>query len=497
MENFSLCLPLLSLWIASSTMLGFFRRKTAGGGNPSIRLALAGLLAAGVCLVFVWPSAKGGLSTFHGLLLMDPLGAVVSMAVIFAGIATLGFSSDYFKRIGLDLPEIPMLILLAVSGMMVMVTTDHLPVIFLGLEIMSLSLYILCASIRGREVSIEAGVKYFLAGAFASGLFLMGIAFVYGGTGEMFLSRMGTELAAGNALVLTGSLLLLAGFGFKLAAVPFHQWAPDVYEGAPTPVTGFMSTAVKLVAFTALLRVVAGVGALDERILPVLGWLAVLTMLVGNISALAQKSVKRMLAWSSVSHGGYLLLGVAALSAETTADSGAVSPVEAVIFYLVTYTLMNLGAFGILAIIETREGKGLNFTDLAGLKHRQPVLAAGMLIFMLSLAGLPPTAGFLAKWKLFEALAARVPGTSGGFFVFLITMLIVSSLIGVYYYLRVVVAMYMSESNDAAPAPRKPALLSLGLVLACAGLTLWLGFGMTIFGVGPEGLLTWVHQVAR
>jgi NADH-quinone oxidoreductase subunit N len=223
-----------------------------------------------------------------------------------------------------------------------------------------------------------------------------------------------------------------------------------------------------------------------------LGWLGVLTMLAGNIGALAQKSVKRMLAYSSIAHAGYLLLGVAALAMGSFA--GAPSASSAVIFYLVTYTLMNIGAFGILALLEDREGKGLTFEDLAGLKSRQPVLAGAMLIFMLSLAGIPPAAGFLAKWKLIELIAFNMQGPESAFFTFLLAMLILSSVIGLAYYLKVIVAMYMTPARDDAPAPLSPARLSQAIILLCAFLTLWLGFGPTLFGIGPEGLLSWVTQ---
>jgi NADH-quinone oxidoreductase subunit N len=491
MENFSLCLPLLTLWVASSTILGFFVIKTKSGRNPATGWTILGFVIAAVCTIAVWPENGQGLRTFHGLLLMDGLGAVVTMMVLIAGAATLGFASDYFKKVEWNLPEIPILILLAVSGMVVMATTDHLGVIFLGLEIMSLSLYVLCASLRTRIQSIEAGTKYYLTGAFASGIFLMGIALVFGATGEMSISAIGQKIAQGDTLALAGFLLLIVGFGFKISAVPFHQWAPDVYEGAPTPITGFMSTAVKLVGFAALLRVVAGMGLLDAQIYKVFGWLSVLTMLVGNIGALVQQSVKRMLAYSSVAHAGYLLLGVAALA---MGGNGLPSPSSAVLFYLVAYTLMNLGAFGILSVLETREGRGLTFDDLAGLKTRQPLLAGAMLVFMLSLAGIPPAAGFLAKWKLFEVLADQMQGPQSGFFTFLVVILIVSSVIGLAYYLRVVVAMYMTPATGREEPLPVPARLSTALIVLCALFTLWLGFGPTIIGLGPEGLLIWVQQ---
>ena len=491
MENFSLCLPLLSLWVASSTMLGFFAVKNKSGRNPAVPYALCGLIIAAICTIALWPDEASTLTTFHGLLLMDRLGAVVTMMVILAGAATLALSTDYFDRARHKLPEIPILIVLAVSGMIVMATTDHLGVIFLGLEIMSVALYVLCASLRTRSVSVEAGTKYFLTGAFASGIFLMGIALIFGGTGEMSLAAIGPKLAAGNPLALAGLLLLLAGFGFKISAAPFHQWAPDVYEGAPTPITGFMSTAVKLVGFTALLRVVGNMHVLDPTIHVTIGWLGVLTMLAGNIGALAQKSVKRLLAYSSIAHAGYLLLGVAALA---MGSSDGPSASSAVIFYLVTYTLMNIGAFGVLALIENREGKGLTFDDLAGLKTRQPLLAGTMFIFMLSLAGIPPAAGFLAKWRLFEVLAFQMQGPESAFFTFLVAVLILSSVIGLAYYLKVIVAMYMTPARDDAPTLISPARLSQAIIVLCALLTLWLGFGPTLFGIGPEGVLSWVGQ---
>jgi NADH-quinone oxidoreductase subunit N len=295
-------------------------------------------------------------------------------------------------------------------------------------------------------------------------------------------------LAERDPLALAGVLLVIAGFAFKVGAVPFHQWVPDVYQGAPTPVTGFMSTAVKLVAFAALIRVVDGAAPGMGALATGLGWLGVLTMSVGNAAALVQGNVKRMLAYSSIAHAGYVLLAVAALAA------GEGGGTHAAMFYLVVYALTNLGAFAVLSAIETPEGGGLEFHDLGGLKDRQPLLAGALLVLMLSLAGIPPTAGFLAKWNVFVVLADRYQALGQGFWLFLILALVANSIVALAYYLRVVMAAWMRPAPDPLPVYPTPRRLAYALVLCATLLALWLGFGPDILGLGAQGVLAWVQR---
>jgi NADH-quinone oxidoreductase subunit N len=281
--------------------------------------------------------------------------------------------------------------------------------------------------------------------------------------------------------------MVLAGFAFKLAIVPFHQWAPDVYEGAPTPVTGFMSTAVKIAAFTALFRVVIA-GGTWAFASGALAWLAIATMVVGNVGALAQTSVKRMMAYSSVGHAGFLLLGPVAWAKASN------EALEATLFYLSSYALTNLAAFAVLAFVESREGKGLTFADLAGMRWRNPLMAVALCVAMLSLAGIPPTAGFIAKFRMFGAVVQASRSTGEGMYVGLVVVAILSSLVSLGYYLRVIVAMYMSEpAQPVTVLPRFSAVFR-STVGVLTGLILWLGFGPSVLGIGAEGLFAFIRR---
>lgn len=491
MNHPAITAPLFALAGAAGLILLFFFRPDADGRSPAAKVAGVGFGGAAFLLLLVW----GGWGTdFDGFLYGDTLGSVAALVAVLAGLLTVFTSAPFLRKAGREPAEFHALLLLAVAGMVAMVITGHLVTIFIGLETMSLALYVLSASLRERRTSIEAGAKYFLAGAFASGILLMGIALVYGATGKLSLPEIAAGGSAGTPLALTGLLLMLVGFGFKVAAAPFHQWAPDVYEGAPTPVTGFMSTTVKLVAFTALIRVVEAFSGQSAALTDVLCWLAALTMIAGNLGALAQRSVKRMLAYSSISHAGYVLAGVAVLAAVPRGDPAAAAARAAVLLYLVVYTAMNLGAFGVLSAVETSDEKGLGFDDLGALKQRHPLLAGCMMLFMISLAGVPPTGGFLAKWRIFETLVDRFSVSGDRSWMVLIVLLAVNSVVGLAYYLRVVMAMYMAPAPAALPVYPRPAWSTCFAVVVCAFLTLWLGFGPTFLGFGAEGLLTWVRS---
>jgi NADH-quinone oxidoreductase subunit N len=347
--------------------------------------------------------------------------------------------------------------------MIIMAASNDLITIFLGLELMSLALYVLVGFRRNRLESNEAAMKYFLLGAFASGFLLYGIALLYGATGTTNLTRMAAFLSdsplGANPLLLVGSLLLLTGFAFKVSAVPFHMWTPDAYEGAPTTVTGYMSAGAKAAGFAALLRVaLLALPDIDLDWRSILSWLAVLTMTVGNVTALLQSNLKRKLAYSSIAHAGYVLIAVVAGGPEGAA---------AAVFYLAVYSLMNLGAFGIVALIGREQDERVHVADIAGLGFRHPFLGLAMAVFMLSLGGIPPTAGFMCKVTIFSVAvdAGLVPLAIVG---------VLNSVVSIFYYLRVTVAMYMQEPQGE-PAPvawAAPAVLGLIVTLA---LTLWWG----------------------
>lgn len=399
-----------------------------------VAVSLAGVLWA----AWAAAGAADGVS-FAGMYVRDALtrvGQVVALAATGLGVLV---APEYLRRYNLDRGEYYMLVLTAGAGAMLMAASRDLLMLFLALETLSIPLYVLAAWARGSARSQEAGMKYFLLGAFASAFFLYGIALLYGETGTTRLPDLGAALAQQPAGISSaaGVGLLTIGLGFKAALVPFHAWAPDVYEGAPLPAVAFMSVIAKIGAFVALLRVFPlALGALADQWTLVLGVLAALTMIVGNLAALAQSSYKRMLAYSSIAHAGYLLVGVA------TATPAAAS---AVMTYLAIYAAMGTGAFAVAVALERSGGEADRIEDYAGLAGRAPLLAAAGALFMISLAGLPPTGGFVAKLGIFAA--AVETGSVGGLALALIGVL--TSVVSVYYYMRVAYVMYAGEPASA------------------------------------------------
>jgi NADH-quinone oxidoreductase subunit N len=402
--------------------------------------------------------------------IVDAFSTVASLVVVAGAIVACLISPAYARNAGHDSGEYYALLLFSVVGMMVMVMAGDLITFFLGLETMSVAVYCLTGIRTNDARSAEAALKYFLMGAFATGFLLFGIALVYGATAGVSYETMASALRApdgfeGMPILPLGIVMVLIGFAFKVSAVPFHMWAPDVYEGAPTPVTGFMAVGVKAAAFVALLRVVmSGLPGLEDATqmvwVPFLSVLAVLTVLVGNALALAQSNVKRMLAYSSVSHAGYALIGVVA------AAKGEPSASTAVLYYLSGYTFMTIGAFGVLTYLERRDGgaESERYGAYAGVGHRHPALALAMVLFMVALGGLPPTAGFFGKLYIFtSAIRAGEVG--------LALVGIMGSIVSIAYYLRVLVAFYMRDVPDPGPTPTATgsAQLTLGLVVASAG----------------------------
>ena len=372
--------------------------------------------------------------------------------LLFLGIAllTATFATSVFERAARYRTDFYPLLVFATLGMMILAAATDLLTLFLGLETMSLAVYVLVGGQRGSLRASEAGLKYLLLGAFASAFLLFGMGLVYGwagGTGYADIAD-GLRGAGRNLLLLRAGLgLMLVAFAFKIAIVPFHMWTPDVYDGAASFVTGYMATGVKAAAFAALLRFCQlALPELGGFWWPLLAVLAVVTMIVANLVALAQDGIKRMLAWSSVAHAGYLMLGVLALLATGRQGSAAtVGPASggAVLFYLVAYSLMNLGAFGVITLLGPDRGEEADrISGYAGLARRQPLVAASLAVCLLSLAGIPPTAGFMAKFYVFGAVvkAGLVPLAIWG---------VVASLISVYYYLRVIVVMYMQPAGES------------------------------------------------
>lgn len=401
-------------------------------------LAAAGLaLTAGFTISL---SGTGAYIGFNGMVLLDGFATFVNLLLLFSGLMGIAVAYNYLKRMDIERGEYYSLILFSIVGMMLMAQASDLIVVFIALELLSIPLYVLAAIAQPKQNSGEAGIKYFLLGAFSGGFVVYGIALVFGATKTTALlgiAEAATSGAANVPLMLAGSALILVGFAFKVAAVPFHMWTPDVYEGAPTSVTAFMAAGAKIAGFAALMRVfVVAFPTLATDFAPVLAVLAALTMIVGNVSAVSQTNIKRMLAYSSIAHAGYILMAFVAFS---NADVSA-SAVAAGIIYLVAYAITNFGSWGIVIALENGEGKGLNIEDYAGLGKSNPLMAASMTVFMLSLTGLPPTLGLVGKLYLFRAVVAID-------MYWLAVIGVLTSLISAFYYLRVVVIMYMREGE--------------------------------------------------
>ena len=396
---------------------------------------------------------------------------VDGFALVFGGVIALAVAltalllDNYLRREGIDGVEMYVLLMLSAAGGVLMVGANDLIVLFLALETLSIAVYVMAAMHSRRAESLEAGLKYFVLGAFSSAFLLYGIAMVYGATGSLNLVEIRDYLdqvvIADNAMLLAGFAFLLVGFGFKVAAVPFHSWTPDVYQGAPTPVVAFMASAVKAAGFAALLRVFY-LTFLDHRAdwQPAIYALAVATLLVGAILAVVQRDAKRMLAYSSISHAGFILVGVQAAT-----DRG----VAAVVFYAAAYTFMVVGSFGVLSIVSGRGDRGTSLDDLDGLGGRNPMLAFALTLFLFAQAGVPLTTGFVAK---FEIIGAAVDARS--FWLAVVSM--ISAVISAFLYLRIVLSMYLGAADDDAKEPisvHPTAALAVGVALA-----LTIGFGL-------------------
>ncbi len=439
--------------------------KKEGEGGPSADdlgvLALVGILLAAAANGWLYGVSQTGGT---GMIVVDRFHLFANWLFLLAGAMSILISLAYVTRQRLQAGEMYALMLFAVVGMMIMGATHDLIIIFLGLEVMSISIYALAAMNRRDRRSAEAGLKYFLLGAFSTGFFLYGIALLYGATGSTNIGAISQAILEGayvETLLHFGVALLAIGFGFKVAAVPFHMWTPDVYEGAPAPITAFMATGVKAAAFVAFLRVfIVAFDGVYESWFAILWWLAAITMVTANLIALVQGNVKRMLAYSSIAHGGYLL--VALVSANETGSAS-------MLFYLLIYTLMNIGAFAIVISVAHQGEDRLQIEASAGFGCQQPLLGVLLTVFLLSLAGFPGTGGFMAKIFLLQ-------GAMESGLLTLAIVLVMATLISYWYYLRVAWYMWMREAPDpdAHAAVVAPFLMRVVLLFA-VGMILFLG----------------------
>ena len=445
--NYEILKPyiLLTAWACILLLADLFIPKNRKGVT-----ALLAALGLAVTLGFTLSQIGSEGLGFSRMVVLDGFSTFINALLLVSGLLGVALAYGYVRRMGIERGEYYTLLLVSVSGMMLMAQAADLIVVFIALELLSIPLYVLAAFDRTRAQSDEAGLKYFLLGAFATGFVVYGTALVFGATGSTSLSAIFASASAGTSgmLLTIGAALILIGFGFKVAAVPFHMWTPDVYQGAPTAVTAFMSSGAKIAGFAALLRVFAtAFPTLAGDMTDVLWALAALTMILGNFIAVSQTNIKRLLAYSSIAHAGYILMAFVPYGNAAVREIS----IAAGLFYLVSYAVTNFGAWGVVIALEKTEGKGLEIADYAGLGRRHPVLAAAMTVFMLSLIGFPPTLGMVGKFYLFRSVI------SGGF-TGLALIGVLTSLVSAYYYLRVVVTMYM---KDGEPVTERETWLTL------------------------------------
>lgn len=422
-------LPIIGVTVTAFLVI-FFEATFRKSSNISYIVSIIGLIISiGLAVEsFDWQG-----TSFFQMLNVGGYGNFFSILFMITALFTIVLSKDYLIRMAIHQGEYYALILFSTVGMIFMASAADLIIVFLGIELMSISLYVLAGYMRKRIKSNESALKYFLLGSFATGFLLYGMALLYGITGSTNIQAIiqNFHIYSNISLLWIGTGLLLIGLAFKVAAVPFHMWVPDVYEGAPTPVSGFMSTGAKAAAFGAFVLIFSHQIPGGDRLKDALSFLAAASMIIGNIIAISQTNIKRMLAYSSIAHAGYLLIGLAA--ANEMGRSG-------ILFYLTTYSLMNLGAFGILAFLEKEEEKNLTLEDYSGLSSQSPYLALMMAIFMFSLTGIPPFAGFFGKYYIFTA------AVNAGL-TWLAILGVLMSAVSAYYYLRIVVVMYFKTSE--------------------------------------------------
>lgn len=467
-------LPALIIGVAGllATLLGLFVRK--GAATVGAIIGLAGVLIA---LAVNAPLRSMDTLAFSGMVSIDPLSWFFNMAILLSVGLTILISMKYLTEQDLDLYEYFAILLFSAVGMMFMVSGAHLLMIFVGLETLSIGVYVLTGVLPKNPKASEASLKYLLVGAFSSGFFLYGAAFLYGASGSLSLAALAEYFKSGsvNTMGMVGMGMLLIGFSFKVAAVPFHMWTPDVYDGAPAPITGFMSVGVKAAAFAAFLRVFfESFGAVQVSWSHILWILAALTMILGNVAALAQSNIKRMLAYSSIAHAGYILIGMVAGTSKGAAG---------ILYYMLAYIFTNLGAFAVVTMVGRKGEANVDIDDYRGLGKSHPTLALAMSIFLFSLAGIPPTAGFIGKFTIFGA------AIDAGY-IWLVIIGVLTSAASVFYYFRVVMKMYM-EAPEVEPESLKfSPSMSLAVTLTVL-VVLYIGiFPTTYLNLATESVKT-------
>lgn len=454
--------PMIALFIASIIPITVKVLRGNNEQSPAATLiqGLGGIFAAIILLLIV---SGSGSTAFAQALVFDGMTRWMGFIALIAAAAGLLLMFDNPATSGNQFSELVFLVLSSAIGMLILLSAQDLLVVFIGLETMSLPLYLLIAMSHEQKLSKEAAIKYFILGSFASAIFLYGIAFLFGSVGSTYLPEIVAktgELIDSSRIFLFGITMVILGFCFKVSIVPFHSWTPDVYQGSPTPHATYMATAIKAVSFAAFMRIILTKSLVgSENLLDILQWLAVLTMLIGNMAAIIQNNFKRMLAYSSIAHSGYLLVGVITTGISDTSSFGA----SGVVFYLAAYSIMTIGSFAIVTLMERNENSSVQIDDLAGYAKKHPVMAFCLTLFLLSLAGIPPTVGFFGKFYMFSAAI-------GEGLIWLAVWGVLNSVISVYYYLRPIVVMYMKdgeseEAERSMNATRAAIIISAVLVV--------------------------------
>ncbi len=447
-------------------------------------ISIVGIIASAFALWSLWSDPNATNSAFNGMIVMDGLRLSFTLVFLFVTAITILISSIWVERENVPAGEYHCMLLFATVGMMFMASGNDMVVIFLGLETLSIATYVM-AGMRKRDLrSNESAMKYFILGSYASAFLLYGMALIYGATGSTNITEIASKIGDSSfpALLLVGGAMLLIGFGFKIATVPFHVWTPDVYEGAPTPVTGFMAAGPKAAGFASFIRIfvlgfpiIAGVQAtqyLHDTWITTLTVMAALTMTIGNIAAIVQNNVKRMLAYSSIAHAGYALVGFIGAGVATTI-AGRDDAVASVAFYMLTYAVTNLGAFAVVTLVGQKNDRRTEFEDYNGIGFKSPVLAFTLSLFMLSLLGLPLTAGFIGKVLVFRpALEA-----GSAMLTILVVVAVINTAISAYYYLRLIVVMFFKERTTDWVKPKIPTAVGIALIVTVLGV-----FLLGIFG---------------
>ncbi len=444
-------MPEIFMAVAAMALLMFGAFRKNGNSFLSTVLAIA-VMGVTAVLLLVGETGTG----FGKLFIADSFAVFAKILVLIGSATTLGMARGFMEREECYRFEYPVLVLLATLGMMMMISAGNFMSLYLGLELQSLSLYVLAAYQRDSVRATEAGVKYYILGALASGLLLYGISLVYGFAGTVDFATLAATVSTPTGMhlgVVVGMVFILAGLAFKIAAVPFHMWTPDVYEGAPTPITAFFSIAPKVAAMALLVRVMVGpFGGMTDQWRQVIVFISILSMVLGALAAIPQSNIKRLMAYSSIGHVGYLLIGVAA---------GNTIGIQGVLFYLAVYLFMNVGTFAVILSMRQKGRMVEGITDLAGLSKTNPLMAGALAIFMFSMAGIPPMAGFWGKFYIFKAAI-----DSG--MIALAVIGVLTSVIGAYYYLRIIKIMYFDESSDAFDRPVGGGMVSVMGICAFA-----------------------------